>query len=105
MDVHFDLVGDITVATFNTEYLYSVKNEDLEFVNLNRNINVPLCPVEANLILYGMMEGWQSKRRFKRDICFNYLLNNGVKYPQILEEAVKNYCLPSFLKEVVTSLL
>ena len=103
--VHLDLVGDFTVATFGTEYMYPVSEKEIDFVSLDQDIQVPLCPVEANLILYGMMEGWQAKRRFKRQLCFDYLLSQGIEYPEVLERALKDYSLPFFLKEVVLALL
>ena len=78
-DEHFDLVGDITVATFNKEYCYPVRVEECQYVSIEGLIDVvPVIPIEASFLLYGMMEGWQSKRVFKRELCKDYLLNNGI---------------------------
>ena len=101
--VHMDLVGDITVFTYGKEYCYILEENEVSLINLEKNVNVPICPVEANLLLYGMMEGWQSRRRYKRELCYKHLKENGVQYPNILENALPS--LPNHLKEVVTSLL
>lgn len=101
--VHMDLVGDITVFTYGKEYCYILEENEICFINLENDINVPVSSVEANMLLYGMMEGWQSRRRYKRELCYKHLKENGVKYPHILEDALP--MLPKHLKEVVTSLL
>ena len=103
-DVHFDLVGDITINTFRCSYQYSVREEDIIYTPLEGGINIPQIPVEASLILYGMMEGWQAKRKFKREACREYLQKNGVQYPHILEDAA-DQGLPDWLQEIVAALL
>lgn len=103
-DVHFDLIGDITLNTFQGLYCYPVKKQELEWVSLGHNIFVPMVPVESSLCLYGMMEGWQSKRRFKRELCYEFLKENGLKHPEVLEKAMSQN-IPDWLKEVIGSLL
>lgn len=103
-DVHFDLVGDITINTFGCSYQYKVREEEIIDTPLEGGLNISLVPNEANLLLYGMMEGWQSKRKFKRELCREFLRENGVHFPHILEEATSQG-LPDWLQEVVTALL
>lgn len=102
---HFDLVGDITVSTYNTEYCYKVIPEECEYITLEGNINVSMCPVEANFLLYAMMEGWQSKRLFKRELCREYLSVHALKHPQIFEQALKEQQLPPWIRKLVLDLL
>lgn len=105
-DEHFDLVGDITVATFNKEYCYPVRVEECQYVSIEGLIDVvPVIPIEASFLLYGMMEGWQSKRVFKRELCKDYLLNNGIAYPDILKNALTGEQLPQKLSDLVKELL
>jgi len=102
-NVHFDLVGDITLDTFHGRYCYPVARKETVLIPLE-GFTVPVAPVEASLVLYGMMEGWQSKRRFKRELCYSYLKEKGLSFPEILEKA-KTQQLPAFLEEVLDSLL
>ena len=104
-DVHFDIVGDITVNTYGTQYCYQLCPEEIETVNLERNVLVPLCPIEANFLLYGMMEGWQARRRYKRELCFSYLSKYGLQYPDVLQSAMTEQNLPKHLKELLKALL
>ena len=97
-DIHLDLIGDMTLTTFNTEYKYPVSKEEIIDVNLDNNISVPVCPIEANLLLYGMMIGWDEHRKYKTKLCYNYLKETGVKYPNIIE---RDYdVLPQGLQEL-----
>ena len=103
---HFDLVGDITVATFNKEYCYPVKVKECQYISVEGIIDVvPVIPIEASFLLYGMMEGWQSKRVFKRELCKDFLLNAGLAYPEIFENALACEQLPQWLSDLVKELL
>ena len=105
-DEHFDLAGDITVATFNKEYCYPVQAKECQYISVEGLIDVvPVIPIEASFLLYGMMEGWQSKRVFKRELCKDFLLNNGLAYPSILENALAGEQLPQWLSDLVKELL
>lgn len=102
-DIHIDLIGKCTINTFNTTYWYDVKKSETEWAFLANGIAVPVIPIEASLILYGMMIGWQANRKFKVELCVNYLKETKVKYPEIFEDAKNNFNLPSFLLEVIDS--
>ena len=104
--VEFDLIGDITINTFNTTYCYRVSQPDLEWLTLDGGIYVPVVPMEANIILYGMMEGWQAKRLYKRELCRKFLSSQPqLQHRNVLEQALKDFDLPAFLEEIVRSLL
>lgn len=102
---HFDLVGDMTVATFNTEYCYKVNTDECQYMAIEGNINVPVVPVEVNLLLYAMMEGWQSKRIFKRNLCMEYLMKNGISYPEILRHALEEQQLPPQIQKLINEII
>lgn len=114
--IHFDLIGDIALETYNTHYCYRLKQTDVEYLFLEKNIPVPLCPMEANLLLYAMMEGWQSRRKLKRRMCVRYL-HDFLIHPDILETALKGEVtqsdgnehilkkLPKWLEEKVNTIL
>lgn len=102
--VEFDMIGNITVNTFGGSYCYPVKTEETEIVSIDGNILVPTVAVEASLILYGMMEGWQARRKWKRELCTQYLLENGLEHKEILMDAL-DQGIPKWLQEVIRSLL
>ena len=72
--------------------------------------------MEANLLLYAMMEGWQSRRKLKRRMCVRYL-HDFLIHPDILETALKGEVtqsdgnehilkkLPKWLEEKVNTIL
>ncbi len=93
--VEFDLISGFTVTTYGTSYCYELKKEEIEYIK-----GIPICPAEANFILYGMMIPWQPKRRFKYEIVKEYLLKNGVCYPEIL----KAQNLPKFIRDDISKL-
>ncbi|MBR3003017.1 MAG: hypothetical protein IKF38_05635 [Clostridia bacterium] len=83
--MHFDLIGNMTVNTYGTVYQYVLKQQDVEYLTIDGDVNIPLSPVEANFLLYGMMEGWQTRRRFKKDLCFQFLKEKGLAHPEVFE--------------------
>ena len=104
--VEFDLIGDITINTFNTTYCYRVVPNDLEWLTLDGGIYVPIVPMEASIILYGMMEGWQAKRLYKRELCRKFLSGQPqLQHRNVLEQSLEDFDLPKFLEEIVRSLL
>ena len=94
--VEFDIISEFTITTFNTRYTYDFKSYEVELINGL----IPVCPIESNLILYGMMIQWQPRRRYKYEIALNFLKQNGVMYPEIL----KATDLPKFIKNDIESL-
>ncbi len=62
-----------------------------------------MIPVEAQYLLYSMMEGWQLRRRFKRILIQAYL-GEKIEYRSILEKALEED-LPNWIKRNVRELL
>lgn len=95
--IDFDIISGFRVITFGTQYLYELNPRDIEFIKVE-NVNLPLVPMEAQFLLYAMMEGWQRQRRYKRLLCTHYIMENGVEHPQILVDAIYGQ-LPGWIKE------
>lgn len=94
--VEFDIISEFTITTYNTKYVYDFKADEIELINGL----IPVCPIESNLILYGMMIQWQPRRRYKYELALNFLRQNGVMYPEILRVAN----LPKFIEKDITKL-
>ena len=83
--VDVDIISGFRVLTYNT-------------------ISIPLLPLECLYGLYYMMEGWQSRRRFKRILITEFFENNSLKYPEILERFLQDP-LPGFVKREIRRIL
>lgn len=114
--VHFDLISDITIEVKGTVYRYCL--EDVEMVTLNKDINIPCIPMEAQYILYSLMIAWDNRRIFKANLCEEYLLQEGVKHPDVFKKALRgcelysakygrqsNWQLPEELKLSIAKML
>lgn len=98
-DVDIDIISEFTITTFNTRYCYALKEEHIRYCNCQGK-NIPIIPMEANMCLYGMMINWQARRRFKYELCRDYLKQEGVLYPDLL----KDESLPTFMKRDIVNL-
>lgn len=85
--VKFDLIADITIETYGTLYRYELK--EFEWFTLQRDLNIPVVPAEAQYILYYMMTAWEARRAFKTEITARYIVETGVKYPDVFRRALK----------------
>lgn len=101
--IHIDFISGFRINTFGKSYYYDLSSNELENLDLEY-FQISLVPIEIQLILYCMMEGWQPRRRFKRVIIYNYLKQEGLVFPQILEECL-HQDLPDWIKKLVQSLL
>lgn len=101
--IHIDFISGFRINTFDKSYYYDLPNNEVENLE-SEYFQIPLVPTEIQLILYAMMEGWQPRRRFKRVIIYNYLNQEGVAFPQILEDCLKQD-LPDWIKKLIQSLL
>lgn len=102
-ECHIDILCGFRLKTFGTEYYYQFSKREMDSLN-SEYFDVPLVPLEAQLVLYAMMEGWQQRRKFKRKLIFEALNTLGVKYPQILTNALEKFQL-LYLHEVLQSML
>lgn len=104
--IEFDLIGDFWVATFDTQYHYVLNNSDIEWVDVGPEFKVPVLAIEVQLLLYGMMVGWQMPRWLKYQLCLKFLEENGVRHRDVLEKALENSpALPEFIRKDVNALL
>lgn len=101
--VDVDIIAGFQMLTFGTSYLYEYSPDELDYVKVN-NLSIPMTSAEALFILYYMMEGWQPRRSFKRKLIYEYLVNNGIKYSKIFEDALEDR-LPSNIKRDIKMLL
>lgn len=101
--IHIDFISGFRINTFDKSYYYDLSNNEVENLD-SEYFQIPLVPSEIQLILYAMMEGWQPRRRFKRVIIYNYLNQEGLTFPQILEDCLKKD-LPDWIKKLIQSLL
>lgn len=103
---HFDLIGNMAVSTYARTYQYVLKKSDVEFITIDGGLTIPLSPVEANFLLYGMMCGWQARRIFKRELCYDYLAYAGIKNRDVFERLAGNEdCITEDLLEDTRQLL
>lgn len=103
----FDIISGFKVITFGTQYLYRYSEAEIEYVDLyedDEKISVPLITLEALYILYGMMEGWQPKRKFKR-LLIQSALEECLYFPIIFEDALSKQNLPGWLRHEIRRLL
>lgn len=98
-----DVISGFRLKTFGTSYYYPYQGNQVELLDLDY-VTVPLLPAEALFVLYDMMEGWQRRRRFKRELIFQYLKENSGQ-PDILKSAKESYLLPGWLNSLIEELL
>lgn len=101
--IHIDFISGFRINTFDKSYYCDLSSKPVENLDCEY-LKLPLIPLEIQLVLYSMMEGWQPRRRFKRVIIYNYLKQEGLVFPQILEECL-HQDLPDWIKKLVQSLL
>lgn len=101
--VDIDMIAGFQIFTFGTHYLYEISKDDIDYMEIDGN-RVPVVALEAQFLLYAMMEGWQLKRRFKRVLIGQYLNQYGLKHREILEIALKQN-LPDWIEKEVRQLM
>lgn len=105
--IDIDIISGFRILTFGTQVYYKYNSKQIEFVKTYEEnmLPIPLIPLEALFLLYGMMEGWQPKRKFKRILIAEALLtDNTLAFPEILEESLEE-ALPGWLKRKVREIL
>ncbi|MBR3255327.1 MAG: hypothetical protein IKF97_03820 [Clostridia bacterium] len=102
----FDIISGFKVITFGTQYLYRYDKTEVEEIKIYEDdpISVPLITLEALYILYGMMEGWQPKRKFKR-LLIQEVLEEEMNFIGIFNSALENQNLPGWLRRECRRLL
>lgn len=103
--VDVEIIAGFRVKTYNTEYVYSYNFKEIDFCTIyeENKITIPMIPMEAQYLLYSMMEGWQLRRRFKRILIQEYL-REIIEHRSILQKALEKD-LPNWIKRNVRELL
>ena len=99
-----DIIAGFRVNTFNTWYHYELSTNDVDTIDLI-DIEIPLLALEVMYILYYMMEGWQPKRRFKRQLIERYFYVMSPIHRKVLTDALTEYSLPPSIKFAIKRVL
>lgn len=102
--IDVDIISGFRVVTFGTQFLYEFSSDEIENTKIG-SFKIPLISMEALYILYSMMEGWQPRRRYKRRLIEEYLLQEELVFPHILEKAINDETLPAWIKENIEGIL
>ena len=104
--VDVDIISGFRVLTYNTQIYYAINPSEIEYCIIyeEQPIHIPLLPLECLYGLYYMMEGWQSRRRFKRILITEFFESNPLTFPEILERFL-NDPLPGFVKREMRRIL
>lgn len=103
--VDVEIIAGFRVKTYSCEYVYGYNPREIDVCSIyeENKITIPMIPIEAQYLLYSMMEGWQLRRRFKRILIQEYLREE-IKYRCFLERALEKD-LPNWIKRNVRELL
>lgn len=99
-DINIDIMGGFAIQHNEGVYILSFQQESIVAHKKINGVDIPLCSLEDWYILYWLIPNKQEKAI----LIENYLKTNGVKYPRLLEEALKQ-SLPLEVKERVINLL
>ena len=102
-NTEIDIITDFGVRTFDSQYIYYIKEDDLEYFDVGET-KIPILPAEVLFILYHMMVGWQANRMFKVDRLREYLLAGNVRHKHILENALELE-LPEWIEKDIEKIL
>lgn len=102
--IDVDIISGFRIVTFGTQFLYEFSSDEIEYIKID-NFKIPLISMEALYILYSMMEGWQPRRRYKRRLIEEFLLQEDLVFPKILEQVVRDEALPTWIRENVEVIL
>lgn len=101
--VRVEVISGFRILTFGTQYFYKYDSNEVETMHIE-DIDVHLINLEALYLLYGMMEGWQQRRRYKRLLIQEYLMSEGLKFPNILKQGLEKD-LPAWLKTEIRKII
>lgn len=95
-----DVMAGFAIQHEEGIYKLALQQESIVSHKIINGVNIPLCSLEDWYILYWLIPNKQEKAL----LIESYFKNNGVAYPQVLEEALKQ-SLPIEVKERVAKLL
>lgn len=101
--VDVDLISGFRVSAMNTKYFYEYNPNLINTIQVG-DLSIKIVAPEVQFILYAMMECWQPQRRFKRELIEEFLKDNGINKPQILEDSLREN-IPGWIKKEIRMLL
>lgn len=101
--VDVDLISGFRVSAMNTKYFYEYNPNLVNTIQVG-DLSIKIVAPEVQFILYAMMECWQPQRRFKRELIEEFLKDNGINKPQILEDSLSEN-IPGWIKKEIRMLL
>ncbi|WP_042150262.1 hypothetical protein [Paucisalibacillus sp. EB02] len=99
-EIDIDIMGGFAIHHNEGVYKLSLQQESIVDYEKINGLDIPLCSLEDWYILYWLIPNKQEKAI----LIEKYLRTNGVKYPRLLEEAMKQ-SLPLEVKKRVEKLL
>lgn len=99
-ETDIDVMAGFAIQHEEGIYTISLQQESIVTHKKINGVDIPLCSLEDWYILYWLIPNKQEKAL----LIEGYLRTNGIAYPQLLEEALKQ-SLPNELKDRVISLL
>ncbi|HEO8418152.1 TPA: hypothetical protein VBX77_000112 [Yersinia enterocolitica] len=99
-DIDIDVMGGFGIQHNDGGYKLSFEKKSIVAHKKINGVDIPLCSLEDWYVLYWLIPNKQEKAL----LIENYLRANGVKYPHLLKNALKQH-LPLHVKESVLSLL
>ncbi|MBM7660837.1 hypothetical protein JOC85_001609 [Bacillus mesophilus] len=99
-DIDLDVMAGFSIQHAEGIYKITLKGKSIVGYKRIKGVSIPLCSLEDWYILYWLIPDKQEKALHIE----KYFKTNGVKYPQLLEEALKQN-LPMEVKNRVKSLL
>ena len=103
-EVEFDLIAKFWISMPGMNYCYDLMAEDIVYFEFD-GVKIPALAVEVQLVLYGYMIGWQEARKFKMQLCLDYLRDNGVKRKSYFRSFLEEPDTPIAVKEAIRELL
>ena len=92
-------IEDNTGNETNEEYNpYEIKHIEL------KGVEIPMVCEEAQFVLYAIMELWQPKRRWKREIIQEYVSQRKIKNRQIVKDSTSQR-IPGYVKKIIKDIL
>lgn len=101
--VDVDLISGFRVSAMSTRFLYEYNPDFMDCIQIGDS-SITIVAPEVQFILYAMMECWQPQRKFKRELIGEYLKDNGIKNPKILENSLREN-IPGWIKKEIRLLL
>lgn len=105
--IEIDLVSEWGIlGGGNSCYQYRYKEDQIEQLQVSKELTIPLMPLEAQFILYRMLSWHQPERKIKADFIHFYFLseNGGIEHPDVFVDALAQP-LPNMVRAEIEEIL